>query len=171
MRGLDPDDVADEVDADPSSSYAIPHDVERLLKHPRAPGDDDEYSTPKRIRLAVQSAAIEDDDLISARVPLLWDVEEEVRLRKGKEKDNSSSTASSSSATPPPLPPSGKRKFVRWNKLLTSDTESLSAPSSKSSSSQPEGPPAALKSALARDLSVGFISQALQEFCSNTPIS
>jgi len=146
IRGLDRNQEGDENNVTPPSSYTATPGAERPLKHPRAPGDDDEYSTPKKIRLAVQSTAIDEDDFISTRVPLLWDVEEEARLRKGKEKD-----AGSSSATPPPLALTARRKFVRWDKLLASDTESLPAPNSKSSNSQPEGPLAPTKSALAKD--------------------
>ncbi|KAF8323398.1 hypothetical protein DL93DRAFT_695356 [Clavulina sp. PMI_390] len=91
--------------SEPSSS------TNRPLKHPRAPGDDEEYHTPKRIRKAMEEQAEE------GSLPLTAEAEDlDRQRRKGKGKANKGSgSEGSGSATPPPK----RAKHVRWDKLLT----------------------------------------------------
>lgn len=86
---------------------------ERPLKHPRAPGDDDEYSTPNKIRLAMGEAQ---QDPVARRLF--------VKGGKGKGADRSASATPSvvgSDQDKAPATHKAKAKNVRWDKLLTSE--------------------------------------------------
>lgn len=124
---------------------------QRPVKHPRAPGDDEEYHTPKKIRLAMEGSKENDSgDRISDSVPLLGEAEAEHRS-KGKNKR--SQTASSNSTSPPPH--SKAKKYVRWNKALTHEApKSGERPESSSSGSGSGSGGRSTRSALAKDPTV-----------------
>ncbi|KAF8338101.1 uncharacterized protein EI90DRAFT_3118551 [Cantharellus anzutake] len=86
-----------------SSNSAITPETPRPAKHPRAPGDDDDYHTPKKFKLAVGNDAImsEPDD-------------GDGRRGTPCERDESSEGT---------VPDHQKRKFVRWDTLLANDAE------------------------------------------------
>lgn len=101
------------------------NNVQPPLKHPRAPGDDGEYHTPKKTRLAIEMAERQKDgseDRISDSVPILGEVEEE--RRRGE-------------------------KFVRWDKLLATEGPSQSQETSCSEGAE-SSDGRTLRSALAK---------------------
>lgn len=107
------------------------------LKHARAPGDEEDYHTPKKTRLAIEMAGGQggsSEDRISESVPILGEVEEEDRQRreKGKGKCGQSSDSSDS----PTSPPAKRPKFVRWDKLLATAGPSRSRDGSGSENTE-----------------------------------
>ncbi len=86
----------------PSTSAIMPS-TPRPEKHPRAPGDDDEYLTPKRIRPAAGG------DVTVCEID-----EGDMQRETSREREGSFSSAPSN-----PM----KRKFVHWDKLLVNDAE------------------------------------------------
>jgi hypothetical protein len=118
------------------------------IKHPKAPGDEEDYHTPKKTRLAMAERERDSsEDRISDTVPILGEVEEEDRRRreKGKGKRGHSNDSSDS-----PTYPSVKRpKFVRWDKLLATAGPPRSRDGSGSEGTEPsEG--RTLRSALSK---------------------
>lgn len=92
--------INDEKGGNTPSVPAIMPSTPRPEKHPRAPGDDDDYHTPKRIRFAARDdvAVCEPDD---------GDMHRASQEREG--------CSSASNLV--------KRKFVHWDKLLANDAE------------------------------------------------
>lgn len=120
---------------------------ERPLKHPRAPGDDDEYSTPKRVRLAMGDA---EEDPVARRLFV------QGKVRKGKDVDRSSSATpsvgvGSDEGQPPP------KKNVRWDKLLTSEAGEDDVPTTGSASSRSGSGSDGMKSCLRKAVVSAFL--------------
>lgn len=138
-----------------------PTNVQLPLKHPRAPGDEEEYHTPKKTRQAMEIAEREQDgleDRISDSVPLLGEVEEEDRRRreKGKGKRGQPSDSSDSLTSPPAKRP----KFVRWDKLIATV-----GPSQSRDCSGSEGTDSAEGGALRSALSKKAVSNLVAYLC------
>lgn len=133
----------------------------RLLKHPRAPGDEEEYHTPKKVRLAMMENEARENhsnsgERIADSVPILGEVEDEERRRKGKGKGKRGSPPTSSNSASPP--PSKRPKYVRWDKVLASDEPSVERSESGDSL---EG--RTLRSALSNKAVSDLISHSLDE--------
>ena len=159
MRGGDPDAVdADDLgesDASVSPSKGKGKGKERPLKHPRAPGDEEEYNTPKRIRIALEAAAAEE-----AKGSKNGSGTGSASGSGSGSKVPSASSASTLSTSRSVSPGGGPRKkFVRWNKALTdvapgrlpSNPPSEDAPISGAGPSDSKKP---RRSALSREPSV-----------------
>lgn len=92
-----------------------------------APGDEDEYHTPKKIRSAVTTVEREGDDSEDRISDGVGQIEGQDgrRREKGKGKRGASSDSSHS-------PPAKRAKLVRWDKLLAADRPSQFRESSNS---------------------------------------